>query len=195
MPLSDEELRQVDPVENLNKRPDKDSYYLSLAFVVSRRSFDPSSRCGCVLVSLDNRILSTGYNGPLKYSIDKEIPLTRPERYYHMIHAEENAIIAYSGSYQDIQGATAYVTSRPCHRCLRMLLQKGITKVCYGHNVTQVVNQEDLDAQDIMINKWVSPKSNKGRALMPRVDISQIDNMDGVIKILEEEIKYIKGIQ
>jgi dCMP deaminase len=140
-----------DLYEDLNNRPSWDEYYLTMAFVVAQRSFDPSSKCGCVIVSKDNRVLSTGYNGPLKKSIDSHIPLTRPEKYFHMIHGEENALLAYSGSAQDIQDGTAYITGRPCHRCLRDLLQKGITRIVYGPNVTKVLDEEDFAAQQIML--------------------------------------------
>jgi len=151
MPLSDKELGKIDPVENLSYRPGWDEYYLAIAFVVAQRSFDPSSKCGTVIVSKDGRQLSAGYNGPIKGSIDKEIPLTRPKRYYHMIHGEENALLSYSGSYQDIQGSTAYVTGRPCNKCLRMMLQKGIKRIVYGQNVTKVVDQDDMEAQKLML--------------------------------------------
>ena len=104
MPLSDKELNEVDPKENVKQRPSWEEYYLAIAYVVSQRSFDPSSKCGCVLVSKDNRVLATGYNGPLKQSIDEEIPLIRPQKYKHMLHGEENALLAYNGSHQDIQG-------------------------------------------------------------------------------------------
>lgn len=152
MALSDEQLKKIDPVLNLESRLTWRQYYMAIAFLVSQRSFDPSSRCGCVLVSKDNRILATGYNGPIKNSIDEKIPLTRPDRYCHMIHAEENALLSYSGSYQDIQNATAYITNRPCHRCLRGLLQKGITEFVYSSTPTNIVGNEDLDAQKIMLS-------------------------------------------
>jgi len=98
MPLSDIELEKINPIENIKNRLTWREYYLSLAFLISLRSFDPSSRCGCVIVDQNNRILSTGYNGPIKQSIDEHIPLTRPQRYHHMIHAEENALLSYFGS-------------------------------------------------------------------------------------------------
>jgi len=137
--------------KDIETRPSWDAYYLTMAFIVAQRSFDPSSKCGCVIVAKDNRVLSTGYNGPIKGSQDNLIPLTRPEKYKHMIHGEENALLAYSGSYQDIQGATAYITGRQCHRCLRMLLNKGIKKIIYGPNVTKVVDEPDMEAQRIML--------------------------------------------
>jgi len=144
-------VQEIDIKRILEDRPDKDIYYLSIAYVVAQASFDPSSKCGSVIVSKDKRILSTGYNGPIKNSIDEEIPLTRPEKYCHMIHGEENAILAYNGSKQDIAGATIYVTGRPCHRCLRMIIQKGITKIVHSQNHTKVVDQADIDAQVIML--------------------------------------------
>lgn len=136
-----------------SSRPNWDSYYLSIAFVVAQRSFDPSTKCGCVIVSQDNRILSTGYNGPIKGSSDNLIPLTRPEKYYHFLHAEENALLHYSGSYMDIQNATIYVTHPPCHKCLRMILQKGIKNIITTPKVTKVVDEADITAQRLMLSR------------------------------------------
>jgi len=138
--------------QSLTERPNWDEYYLTMAFVIAQRSFDPSTKCGCVLVSKNNRVLSTGYNGPIKGSDDKAIPLTRPEKYCHFIHSEENALLAYCGSDQDIQGATCYLTGHPCHRCLRMLLQKGITRIIFAATTNaKCLDDQDLEAQKIML--------------------------------------------
>jgi len=176
MPLSDKELEKIDTKENLKNRPSYDEYFLAIAFIVAQRSFDPSSKCGTVIVSKDKRVLATGYNGPIKGSVDEEIPLTRPDRYFHMIHGEENALLAYSGSYQDIQGATVYITSRPCYKCLRMLLQKGIMKIVYGGNLTKVVDDNDMKAQSLMLKHH------------PKVQFKQIIN-SGVQNIFKEMIR------
>lgn len=138
-------------MNEIKDRPSWDEYYLTMAFIVAQRSFDPSSKCGSVIVSKDNRVLSTGYNGPIKGSKDEDVPLDRPRKYCHMIHGEENALLAYNGSYHDIQGGTIYVTGRPCHRCLRGILQKGIKRIVYGPNVTKVVDKDDMAAQEIML--------------------------------------------
>ena len=181
MPLTDDELKEVDIKQLLADRPNKDVYYLSIAFVIAQASFDPSSKCGAVIVSKDGRILSTGYNGPLKNSIDWEIPLTRPFKYFHFLHGEENAILAYNGSYQDIAGATIYVTGRPCHRCLRNIIQKGITRIVYGVNVTNVVNQDDMDAQAIMLRHH------------PEVEIVEIKDNTEVQLLLRKADNYIEN--
>lgn len=166
-------------MDSVTDRPSWDEYYLTMAFIVAQRSFDPNSKCGCILVSNDNRVLATGYNGPIKGSKDDEIPLQRPQKYCHFIHAEENALLAYSGSKQDIQDATAYVTGRPCHRCLRGLLQKGITKIVHGYNVTKVVDPADMEAQKIMLH-------NRD------VEIISITSSDLLLNLLDKTAEYIK---
>ena len=45
------------------QRPSWDEYFLTLAEQVSTRSPDPNTRHGCVLVSADNRVVSTGSSG------------------------------------------------------------------------------------------------------------------------------------
>ena len=178
MPVSDKKLTEVDAVKNVKARPHWDIYYLTMAYIVAQRSFDASSKCGCVIVSKDNSVLSTGYNCPLKGSIDEEIPVTRPEKYYHMLHGEENALLAYNGSKQDIQDATAYVTGRPCHKCLRMMMQKGITRIIHSENQTKCVDQADLDAQELMLKHH------------PEVTMLQLD-LQGVVRLLNTTNEYI----
>ncbi|GAG03227.1 unnamed protein product, partial [marine sediment metagenome] len=70
----------------------KDKYFMSIAEACSKRSLDPDSKFGCVAVSKDGSILSTGYNGPPRNVDDSLIPLTRPEKYIYMEHAERNCI-------------------------------------------------------------------------------------------------------
>jgi dCMP deaminase len=165
----------------LDSRPTKYTYYLTMAYIASQASFDPSSKCGSIIVSKDGRILSTGYNGPIKNSIDEEIPLVRPDKYCHFIHSEENAILAYNGSYQDIAGSTIYITGRPCHRCLRMIIQKGITKIVYSQNNTMVVDQSDMDAQVIMLRHH------------PEVEIVEIMDNSDVQSLLAKTNDYIEA--
>jgi dCMP deaminase len=132
-------------------KPGWDTYYLTQCFLVAQRSIDPSTKCGAVIVSKDGRVLSQGYNGPLRGSDDSKVPLTRPDKYPHMIHAEENAILSYNGSYQDIQGSTIYVTGSPCHKCMRMIRQKGIKTIVYPEfPITKCQDEADLKATELM---------------------------------------------
>jgi len=147
------ETKNVDDwLKRLPIRPNWDVYYMTMAFVVAQRSFDPSTKCGCVIVSKDNRVLSTGYNGPIKGSPDPLIPTERPLKYSFFIHSELNALLAYNGSYVDIQNSKCYITHYPCADCLRSLIQKGI-KTIYYSDITppKCIVTTDSNVQKTMI--------------------------------------------
>lgn len=129
--------------ECINERISWDEYFLTMAFLASQRSFDPSTKCGCVIVSKAHRILSTGYNGPIGGIDDHDVPLTRPEKYYWMEHAERNALYSYNGSASDIKDGTAYITGKPCPDCLRGLLQKNIARIVIGDTKNAKMMNDD----------------------------------------------------
>lgn len=110
-------------------RPSWDEYFLSIAKVVSTRSPDPSTKHGCVLIDRENRILATGYNGPVAGIPHDIIDYTRPNKYTWMCHAEQNAL-CYARC--DLTGATAYITGRPCPPCFRQLIQSGVRRIVHG---------------------------------------------------------------
>jgi len=110
-------------------RPSWDRYFLDLAEQVSRRSPDPNTRHGCVLVDRDRRVISTGYNGPVAGLANEIVPLSRPEKYTWFLHAEDNAV-AFARC--DLRGATAYVTGPPCAACFRRLLQVGVRRIVHS---------------------------------------------------------------
>ena len=150
-----------------------------MTFLVAQRSIDPSTKCGAVLVSADRRILSTGYNGPLKGVDDSIIPLERPAKYAHLLHAEENCIIAYNGSKQDLEGATMYVTGTPCHKCLRMTLQKGIRKIVCSNN-TAVMHNVEEEAVCKMIREYT-----------PGLEYVELNNVANILDLLDTTKNYI----
>jgi deoxycytidylate deaminase len=129
------------------------------------------------LVSSGRTILSTGYNGPLQGSDDASIPMSRPEKYSHMIHAEENLLLAYHGSRQDLAESSIYVTARPCHRCLRGILRKNITRIVYGSGWWPVPD-DDLNAQELML---------KDRD----VEIIEYKDMDKIKGVLTMAVQYM----
>ena len=101
---------------------DWDNYFMSIADVVSKRSPDPHTKHGCVIVDQKNRIISTGYNGPIRGVDPKVVPLKRPDKYKWMIHAEDNAILFAK---RELDDCTAYITGHPCSECFRRLVQSG----------------------------------------------------------------------
>ena len=124
-------------------RPSWDEYFLVLAEQVSKRSPDPSTKHGCVLVDRDKRVVSTGYNGPVSGLPNEMVPLTRPEKYNWFIHAEDNAV-AFARC--DLRGATAYVTGQPCSACFRRLLQVGIRRIVFASRQSACITSEETDA-------------------------------------------------
>ena len=164
----------------IDNKPSYDVTYITLSLVLAQRSMDTSTVHGCFLVADDKGILACGYNGPIKGSIDENIPMTRPEKYCHMIHSEENCMIAYDGDRGSIAGATMYISGPPCHRCMRMMLQKGIRNFVLGTIGSHCIDEADEAAKVIMLE-------NKS------VNIKQFTNedMDQVIDLLERTKNYV----
>ena len=149
---------------------------------MSQRSLDLSVKCGAIIVSRDNRVLSQGYNGPLKNSNDENFPTARPDKYYFTLHAEENALLAYNGSFQDIQNATIYITNKPCHKCFRMCVQKGITRFVYPKFSLPVCNDE----ADLCAIEEMTRRSHK------EIKIEELYIIPEIIDFLLKTIEYIE---
>jgi len=124
-------------------RPSWERYFLDLAEQVSRRSPDPNTKHGCVLVDRDQRVISTGYNGPVSGLPNELVPLTRPEKYSWFLHAEDNAV-AFARC--DLRGATAYVTGPPCAPCFRRLLQVGIRRIVHAGRQSACIDEYEHTA-------------------------------------------------
>lgn len=115
----------------------KDESYMKMAQLIAKRSKDPSSQVGAVIVSADDRILSIGYNGFPNGISDDEFPWEREAekevdtKYPYVCHAEANAILNFRGDIKALSGATLYVTLFPCNECMKLILQVGITNIIY----------------------------------------------------------------
>ena len=87
-----------------------DEYFMGVAMLAARRSKDPSTQVGACIVSQDNIIISTGYNGMPKGCSDDEFPWDRTgeeTKYPYVVHAELNAILNANG--RDLRGSKLYV--------------------------------------------------------------------------------------
>jgi dCMP deaminase len=109
-------------------RPSWTNYFLGLAFLVSERSEDPDTHHGTILTDRHNHIIGTGYNS-LPRGISKGlIANTRPKKYERMIHSEENALLNKTlDPWLIPSGAVAYITGKPCLRCLDRLWNAHVT--------------------------------------------------------------------
>lgn len=109
-----------------------DEYFMGVAMLAAQRSKDPNTQVGACIVSPDNIILSTGYNGFPKGCSDDEYPWEREgaeTKYPYVVHAELNAILNCNGN--SLRGARIYVALFPCNECAKAIIQAGLTEVIY----------------------------------------------------------------
>ena len=111
-----------------------DEYFMGVAMLAAKRSKDPSTQVGCCIVSQDNIIISTGYNGMPKGCSDDEFPWDRTgedtnTKYPYVVHAELNAILNANG--RDLRGSRLYVALFPCNECAKAIIQSGVKEVLY----------------------------------------------------------------
>ena len=106
---------------------------MQMAELIARRSKDPSTQAGAVIVDADNIIVGLGYNGFPRGIRDDELPWDRDggfleTKYAYVVHAEENAIFNANKS---TKGCKIYCTLFPCNECSKTIIQNGITEVVY----------------------------------------------------------------
>jgi dCMP deaminase len=106
-----------------------EQYFRQIAHTVRLKSKDLNTQIGAVIVGKDNEIVSTGYNS-FPRGIDDSIftRQLRPEKYYFMAHAEQNAISNAARIGVSTNGCTMYVTCGiPCADCAKNIINAGIT--------------------------------------------------------------------
>jgi len=113
-------------------RINKDVYFMNLCVNVAKRSLDPNTKHGSVFVDLAGGILSTGYNSPVRNSVDGKVPLAAPDKYDFFEHSERNAIYQAAKHGTSLNDSILYVTGLPCIDCIRGIIQSGTKKVIYG---------------------------------------------------------------
>jgi len=122
------------------RRPSWDEYYLSIARAVATRGDCIRRQHGAVIVK-GNKIVATGYNGSPPGSkkscgatgmcprnLDPNAKHSQGE--YDLCwatHAEANALLR--ASWEDMQGATIYITGTPCPGCSKLIASAGIYKI------------------------------------------------------------------
>lgn len=105
-----------------------DHRFLQMAELVAGWSKDPSTKCGCVIVDWQRRVVSLGYNGfPRKMADHTSFLNDREEKYSRVVHAEMNAILSARAP---LDGHTLYIWPLPpCERCAVHVIQAGISRV------------------------------------------------------------------
>ncbi len=134
-----------------------DKYYMDIAMAIRDGAKCLGSRVGAVVV-VENRILTTGYNGTPegfpncddvsqgcvrcsdsnKLKLDPRDPTANP---HHTsgnaldrcicVHAEQNALLTAARFGVPIGGSTLYSTLKPCFTCLKEAIQAGVRRIVY----------------------------------------------------------------
>ncbi len=126
-------------------RPDWDDYFLELAAVVAKRSTCLRKQVGCI-VTLDNRILTTGYGGSIRgqphcTDVGCDIdPATGG--CVRTVHAEMNAIAQAAANGVSTRGATAYTTLSPCYWCFKTMVNAGVVRFVYTEQYRIAIDHE-----------------------------------------------------
>lgn len=137
---------------------------MDIALAVSAKSKDPNTQVGAVLVSAEDKVVATGYNGMVKGAVEKQ--MWDPKHPY-VIHAEMNALL-YAG--REARGCQMFVTHAPCSQCLKHLLQAGVHVVIYDQLTTK--------------SKRPDSEVNVLRVMMQSINCA-VQNLEGV-SLLEE---------
>ena len=120
-------------------RPSWDKVWMDVADTIARRSRCSRAQIGAVVVSANQRVASTGYNGPAA-TLDVEgdciewcpraqglVPLDNMYDTCPSIHAEANALLYVDRS--RIEGGTIYITDVACLQCAKLVSNSGVARV------------------------------------------------------------------
>ena len=113
-------------------RPTLDQTFFKVAHDFSEMATCPRAKVGCVLVSPDRHILSTGYNGAPSGAAHCLEMGCLEDSYGHCarsVHAEMNAITQAAKRGTALRGCTCYLTLKPCLTCAKALIQVGAARI------------------------------------------------------------------
>lgn len=147
-----------------------DEYFMGVALLAARRSKDPSTQVGACIVSQDNIIISTGYNGLPNGCSDDEFSWAREgeqTKYPYVVHAELNAILNSNG--RDLRGSRIYVALFPCNECAKAIIQSGIRQVIY------LSDKYDGTAANVASKRMLQAAGVSLRPLQPRIASITLD--------------------
>ncbi len=123
------------------------------------------------LIARDKRIIATGYNGApagVTSCLERGECLrdklgiasgTRHEVCY-ATHAEQNALVQAAKLGISVDGATMYVTHRPCLICTKLLINAGIKRVVYAVDYPDELSVDVINESQIELCHL--PIENKG---------------------------------
>jgi dCMP deaminase len=117
-----------------------DECFMYIALLYAKRSKDPSTKVGAVIVNAKDEIVTLGYNSMPDGARDGAFPWGRGDgksdmdlttKYPYVVHAERNAIINALRQENVVTDCRIYVSLFPCNECAKEIVQSGIKEVVY----------------------------------------------------------------
>ena len=142
-----------------------EEYFMELAKLTAKRSKDPVTQVGAVIINKNKRVIGLGYNGFIDIpDNDKLFPWKKNSnnyeeiKYSYVIHAEANAILNSTSSIKD---STLYVTLFPCRECAKLIIQSGIKKIVYLDYKEDLASLRMFKAANIEIIQYKKGENNE----------------------------------
>ncbi len=144
------------------KRPTWDEYFMKIAHDVSTRS--TCRRQVGAVITVDNSIISTGYNGAPKgvlHCSDRggcmrllnNVKSGTMQEFCRAVHAEQNAIIEAAVHGKAIKGGTLYTNTYPCSICARMIINAEIIRIVYDSDYEDDLTKELIGETNIVLER------------------------------------------
>jgi len=108
-------------------------FFMGTAILAAQRSKDPCTQVGACIVTPENKVVGTGYNGMPINCEDDDFPWGKSSdklnsKFLYVCHAEMNAVV---NSTQNVKGCRIYVCLFPCNECCKIIIQSRINEVIY----------------------------------------------------------------
>jgi dCMP deaminase len=126
----------------IDTRPNWDVTWMAMADVFAKRSLCSRFQVGVIVVSSENRVIASGYNGPpANYPTNGQCinwcPRAQgnggvPHPLYedcHAVHAETNALLR--ADFSLLNNATLYANTSVCKGCAKIVANSGIKRVVH----------------------------------------------------------------
>lgn len=155
-----------------------DETFMNMAIGLTRRVSCIVVKTAAVYVDKDHRVISLGYNGPVKggYNCDEVgcakidgNPKTGKLERCRGAHAEINGIINAVDP-RALKGATLYSVKHPCYDCMKSLANAGIREIVYYEKYLRTQTggekfEEETEADDLAKMAKIKIRKFEGRLL------------------------------
>jgi dCMP deaminase len=138
--------------------------YMNMAHAIKELSPDEETKVGAILLSSDQRVIASSYNGFLRGANDDILPKIRPDKHLYIQHAERNVL--YNCAHEGIKTKDTILicTLSPCTECLRACYQSGISSIIFETLYKKYISTDcykqikDIGIQVVQIGKYTEIK-------------------------------------